>query len=140
MNKLLMIVLAGMSSLSFAQGIVGKWQTIDDETKKPKGVVEIVDNAGVFQGRVIKLYEGALSQCTGCTGAQKDAPILGMTVVSGLKETKDGQYEGGKVFDPKSGKTYSGKAKLTSGGQALELRGFVGVSLLGRTQTWKRLN
>lgn len=140
MNKLWLVVLAGISSMSFAQGIVGKWQTIDDETKKPKGVVEIVESGGVFQGRVTQLYEGSLNQCSGCTGAQKNAPIIGMTVVSGLKQTKDGQFEGGKVFDPKSGKTYSAKAKLTNNGQALELRGFVGVSLLGRTQTWKRLN
>ncbi|MBP6115276.1 MAG: DUF2147 domain-containing protein [Neisseriaceae bacterium] len=140
MNKLWLVLLAGMSSVGFAQGIVGKWQTIDDETKKPKGVVEIVASGGAFQGRVTQLYEGSLNQCTGCTGAQKDGPIIGMTVVSGLKETKDGQYEGGKVFDPKSGKTYSAKAKLINNGQSLELRGFVGVSLLGRTQTWKRLN
>lgn len=140
MSKLWLVLLAGISSVSFAQGIVGKWQTIDDETKKPKGVVEIVSSGGVFQGRVIELYEGSLNQCGGCTGAQKNAPIIGMTVVSGLKETGEGQYEGGKVFDPKSGKTYSAKAKITNGGKSLELRGFVGVSLLGRTQTWKRLN
>jgi len=140
MTKLWVVLLAGISSVSFAQGIVGKWQTIDDETKKPKGVVEIIESGGVFQGRVIQLYDGALNQCTGCTGAQKNGPVVGLTVVSGLKASKDGQYEDGKVFDPKSGKTYSAKAKVINNGQALELRGFVGVSLLGRTQTWKRLN
>lgn len=126
------------SSLALAAGAGGTWKTIDDETKQPKALVEITEAAnGELTGKIVKLFANPEAVCEKCEGALKGKPVVGMTILTGLK--KDGEeWEGGKILDPKSGKVYSAKAKLTEGGKKLEVRGFLGVALLGRTQTWER--
>lgn len=119
------------------EAIVGTWKTIDDETKQPKALVQITDNGGEYQGRIVKLFHNPEAKCDQCDGDRKDKPIQGMTILWGLKKSGD-SYEGGKILDPKKGKIYSSKARLQDGGKKLEVRGFLGVSLLGRTQTWER--
>ncbi|MDO4997242.1 MAG: DUF2147 domain-containing protein [Neisseria sp.] len=124
-----------LAAPSFAASIEGKWRTIDDETKKPKAVVQISQSGSTFNGTIVALADGVENRCPACQG---DKPLIGMKVLTGLKE-KDGKYADGKIFDPKSGKTYSAKAELANGGNSLKVRGFLGVSLLGRTQTWQRV-
>ncbi|MEF9942731.1 MAG: DUF2147 domain-containing protein, partial [Burkholderiaceae bacterium] len=75
--------------------------------------------------------------CDQCSGARKDQPVIGMTILWGLKNEGD-EWTGGEILDPKNGKTYKAKAKLVDGGKKLEVRGFLGISLFGRTQTWVR--
>ena len=110
---------------------------IDDETRQPKALVQITENGNEYQGRIIKLFANPDVKCSKCEGDRKDKPVDGMTILWGLKKTGE-TYEGGKILDPKNGKIYDSKAKLVDGGQKLEVRGFMGVSLLGRTQTWDR--
>ena len=100
--------------------------------------MEITEAAnGELTGKIVKLFANPDAVCEKCEGALKGKPVVGMTILTGLK--KDGEeWEGGKILDPKSGKVYSAKAKLTDGGKKLEVRGFLGVALLGRTQTWER--
>jgi uncharacterized protein (DUF2147 family) len=122
---------------------VGIWQTIDDHTHQPKALVQIVqDDGGALSGKVIKGLNPGDSpdkRCTACTDARKDQPILGMTIISGLK--KDGDtWDGGQILDPENGKLYKCKMHLEDGGQKLVVRGYIGVSLLGRSQTWIRQN
>jgi uncharacterized protein (DUF2147 family) len=70
--------------------------------------------------------------------ALQKTPILGLVILKGFKKTGDNLYEDGTVYDPKNGKTYSGR--ITYLGDKLDLRGYVGISLLGRTTTWTKAN
>jgi uncharacterized protein (DUF2147 family) len=119
---------------------VGFWETIDDKTGSPRAVIEITEEAGVLSGKVIKgLVKGEPldKRCTACTDARKDQPIIGMTVVTGMH--KDGEdWDGGEILDPDTGKIYRCKMHLEKGGTELIVRGFIGISLLGRSQTWVR--
>jgi uncharacterized protein (DUF2147 family) len=120
---------------------VGIWKTFDDKTKKPKALVEIWEKNGVYGGKIISLIleegEDPNPLCDKCTGDRKDKPVLGMTIIWGLKKKGD-KYTGGKILDPENGKTYKCTLKLTDGGKALKVRGYIGVSALGRNQYWKR--
>lgn len=138
--KSLFIFLMSLSSLSlFASDISGKWKTIDDVTKLPKSVVEITQSSdGSYNGKIIKLFraptEDQNPKCDICDGALKGQPLIGMQVITGLK--KDGEeFSGGTIFDPKNNKTY--KCKLKLDGTNLIVRGYIGFSLLGRSQTWQ---
>ncbi|SAL68861.1 DUF2147 domain-containing protein [Caballeronia telluris] len=120
---------------------VGVWQTIDDHTGQAKAVVEIVeDGNGTLSGKIVKgLGENDKPErrCTACTDARKDQLIKGMTFITGMKQDGD-EWQGGQILDPESGKLYKCKMHLEEGGQKLVVRGFIGVSLLGRSQTWIR--
>jgi len=139
MKKLLLtLVLSLFGVLSFAQ-IEGKWKTIDDETKQAKSIVEIYKKAdGSYYGKVSQLLiKPADPNCTVCKDDRKGKPILGLEIIRGLK--KDGnEFSGGTITDPKTGKTY--KCTITRTGDQLNVRGYIGVSLLGRTQTWQKVN
>ncbi|MBQ5949808.1 DUF2147 domain-containing protein [Massilia sp. ST3] len=120
---------------------VGTWKTIDDETGKPKALVRITEEQGVLTGRIEKLFRPANEdqnpKCVKCEGALKDQPMIGLTILSGLK--KDGnEYTGGEILDPAKGKTYKSKASLKDGGSKLEVRGYIGAPMFGRSQTWVR--
>ena len=119
---------------------VGLWKTIDDKTNKPRSIVRIVEENGEYKGIVDKgLVEGESPDkvCEKCDPPRKNQKILGMTFMWGLK--KDGnEYKGGEILDPDNGKIYKCKMKLVDGGKKLDVRGFIGISLIGRTQTWLR--
>ncbi|MCC7683921.1 hypothetical protein JAB5_39420 [Janthinobacterium sp. HH103] len=120
---------------------VGTWKTIDDASGKPKSLVVITESNGVLQGKIDKLFrapnEEQNPKCDKCTGANKDQPIVGLVILSGLKY--DGkEWTGGEIMDPANGKTYKSKAELIEGGTKLQVRGYVGVPMFGRSQTWVR--
>lgn len=127
-----------ISAMSFAQ-IEGKWKTIDDETGKAKSYVEIFKKSdGKYYGKVVQLLiKPSDPNCTGCKDDRKGKPILGMEVIRGL--SKDGnEFTGGTITDPKNGKTY--KCTITKDGDKLNVRGYMGISLIGRTQTWQKVD
>jgi len=132
---------AGMALLShavWADSPAGAWKTIDDDSKQVKAVVQIAEgNNGELSGKIIKLFHNPDAICDKCDGERKGKPINGMTILWGLKKDGD-SWENGKIIDPESGKIYSARMKLVEGGKKLEVRGFLGVSLLGRTQVWER--
>lgn len=140
MKKLLFATLAlFFSVLSYAQ-IEGKWKTIDDETGKPKSVVEVFKKSdGKYYGRIVQLLaKPENNNCVKCTDDRKNKPLVGLEIIRGLKKTADG-FEGGTITDPKSGKTYACSIKL-DGKSKLAVRGSLkGMSLIGRTQTWHKL-
>ncbi|WP_312324792.1 DUF2147 domain-containing protein [Soonwooa sp.] len=127
-----------ISAMSFAQ-IEGKWKTIDDETGKAKSYVEIFKKSdGKYYGKVVQLLiKPTDPNCTGCKDDRKGKPILGMEVIRGL--SKDGnEFTAGTITDPKNGKTY--KCTITKDGDKLNVRGYMGISLIGRTQTWYKVD
>lgn len=132
-----------LSSLAFAEDITGLWQTIDDKTGAPKGQVEIRKEAnGTFVGKVTKITPRTgytpKEICVDCPAPYTNKPILGMDVLTGLKQGQGSNYVNGRILDPNTGKIYSMKAKLSANGKRLHLRGYVGVSVLGRNQIWIR--
>lgn len=141
MKKILTTVCFFLCATIFAQSdIVGKWKTIDDETGKQKSVVEIFEKSGKIYGKVIHIVEPEHRNrvCEKCVGDDKNKPIQGMVIIRGL--TKDGdEYNGGKIIDPKNGKTYKCLMALESKDK-LKVRGYIGFSLLGRSQYWLRLD
>lgn len=128
-----------VSHLALAgEGPVGTWKTIDDETHQAKALIQISeDGHGVLSGKIVKLLQHPDAVCEKCEGALKGKPDLGMTILWGLKP-EGSAWSGGHILDPKSGKVYSAKMKLIEGGKKLEVRGFLGISLLGRSQIWER--
>jgi uncharacterized protein (DUF2147 family) len=124
-----------------ADSPVGLWKTIDEATKQPKALIRISDQGGALVGRIEKILVPNVGDavCDQCTDQRKDKPIQGMTILSGLK--KEGQeWTGGEILDPNNGKVYKAMAKLADGGRKLEVRGFVGIPTIGRTQSWLREN
>lgn len=134
--------LAAMPMLAFAQqSPVGHWTTIDDATKKPKSIVEIYTTTnGSLAGKVTQVLQsdtGPHPVCDKCSGERKGKPVEGMVILWGVSK-KGNSWEGGRILDPKSGKEYSVKMTPSADGNSMEVRGFMGLSLLGRTQTWQR--
>ena len=137
---MLLFLLTLFFSASFAHhGVIGKWKTIDDQTGKPISIVEIFENRGRFYGKVTEIFDSKSRNktCSNCTGDDKDKPYLGLLVIKGL--VKDGnEYNGGKILDPKHGKLYKCYINLEEKDK-LKVRGYVGISLFGRTQYWQRV-
>ena len=129
-----------MTSAAFAQksSILGRWKTIDDETGKAVSIVEIYESRGKIFGRVAELLNPSdrTKTCTKCDGADKDKPVMGLVVIKGLLRD-DNAYKG-KILDPKHGRIYECIVKLESKDK-LKVRGYVGISLFGRTQYWHRV-
>lgn len=126
---------------AFAQGKdspVGLWKSIDDETKQAKALIRVSEKDGVLSGRIEKiLTDKPDAVCDKCEGDLKDKPVQGMTILQGLKKAEE-WWEDGTILDPNNGKVYRARLKPVENGAKLQVRGFIGVSLLGRTQTWLR--
>ncbi|MCG2585417.1 DUF2147 domain-containing protein [Massilia sp. TS11] len=120
---------------------VGLWKNIDDVTGKPKALIRISEVNGALQGRIEKLFrapdQDQNPKCDKCTGERKDQPVIGMVFMSGLKKDGD-EYNGGEILDPDNGKTYKSKLTLIDGGRKLQVRGYIGIPMLGRSQVWVR--
>lgn len=122
---------------------VGKWRTIDDSSGKPKGMVQLEMVGSDLEGRVLASYSPAGADmdpiCTKCEGERKNKKVIGMTFLWGM--SKDGEYwRGGEILDPDTGDIYDAKLRVVDGGRKLEVRGFLGISLLGRSQIWERID
>lgn len=126
-----------------ARGPVGKWRTIDDDSGKPRAIVEIDSSDGELHGKIVKLLNQPADApppvCDECEGPRHGKPVLGMTVLWGLAKDGD-EWTDGKILDPESGDIYDASIQLSEDGQTLKVRGYLGISLLGRTQTWQRVS
>ena len=137
---------AGAVSAADTSTPVGTWKQVDDVTGKVKSIIQISESNGELQAKVMQLLnrspediarDGEHPKCVKCDGVRKDQPIEGMTIMWGV--SKDGDvWDGGKILDPKNGKVYKVKLTLEDGGQKLDVHGYIGFALLGRSQTWQR--
>lgn len=136
------IILVTFICLAFfeinAQAIVGKWNTVDEETGKVRSVVEISEKNGVFIGKIVELFpeSGSAEEviCDKCNDYRKDQKVLGMQIVSNMKYKEENNiYKGGRILDPKKGKEYKCEMWLDKN-KHLKVRGY--ISFLYRTQTW----
>jgi uncharacterized protein (DUF2147 family) len=140
---LISLALAAAAGTALAQATpVGLWKTIDDETQAEKSQVRISEAGGVLTGKIEKIADAGKqdSVCAECSDERKGQKVLGMTIIRGAKADADkARWEGGEILDPNNGKVYKLLLKPIEGGKKLEVRGFIGMALLGRTQTWLRV-
>lgn len=145
MNKILILAASAfLASTSWANDSIQgtKWKTIDDKTGKPKFLIEIKkvkDNT--YNGSIIDVFdvENKLN-CKTCNGRLRGKRLQGTTVINNLKLVENGKFKDGKILDPDSGRTYSLEGELVENGKKLKLRGYLGISALGRSQIWLRVN
>ncbi len=145
MTKLSLLFAALFASVSLlhaaeADSPVGTWKTIDDQNGHAKSIVQIAEQNGELSGKVVRILEsdrGPHPVCSACDGERKDKPIEGMTILWGVRKNGNA-WDGGQILDPKNGKIYSVKLSVIDGGKKLDVHGYIGISLLGRSQTWVR--
>jgi len=133
-----MLLRSGSAHAQASDSIVGVWKTYDDETNQPAAIVEIAEKNGVYIGVITKLLDpNAPVYCSKCTDSRKGKPVNGLEILTGLKKTGS-SYSGGQILDPDDGEIYRAEIKLKDQGSKLELRAYIGIPLLGRTQNWTR--
>ena len=136
----ILFISAFMMAQASSDSPVGRWRTISDVTGKENGAVEIVENNGVLVGHLIAGRNPATFDtelCTKCPGDRHNKPMKGLLIISGVHRNGD-EWGGGEILDPDTGKVYRVKLKVVEAGKKLQVRGYLGFSLLGRTQTWIR--
>ena len=124
-----------------AQTAAGVWRQVDDSTGKVGALVTIVEEGGIFKGRISRLFpdpgDDPNPLCKNCPGEKLNAPMLGLVFIEGMRRSGL-DYDGGTILDPESGNVYSASMKLSPDDTKLTVRGYLGVSILGRSQTWTR--
>lgn len=136
------IVLLTMTAAGFAEATspVGLWRTFDDRTGRERGLVRIWEQGGVLYGSIAGIVNptAAKRNCDKCEDDRKGKPLLGLEIIRGLRKD-GGQWDGGQILDPETGETYRCSMRLTEDGGTLVVRGYLGISLFGRSQTWRRV-
>lgn len=147
MKKLLAAAAALLvSGAAFAQNAtpVGLWKSIDDKTKVERSLVRITDSGGVVSGKIEKILDPAAKPdavCEECPGDLKGKPFVGLPIITGAKKNPDhpNQWDGGMVLDPVNGKTYKLRLKPSDDNKKLDVRGYIGTPVIGRSQVWIRV-
>lgn len=123
---------------------IGLWEQIDEKSGQPESWFNIVEKDGVYVGTIVKMFQKPGDpppeswRCSKCEGAEKDQPVLGLALIKGMKR-KGMKYEDGTIMDPRDGNVYRALMELSPDNKKLEVRGYLGVALFGRSQTWNRL-
>ena len=145
MKKVLTVAALGLLSLSaYTQAgdiAEGRWVTIDDEDGSQASVVEIkIADNGELQGTIVELLrdKDKGKNCEECPDEFHNKPVKGLTFMWGLEKEGEGEWRSGRILDPKSGSIYKSKLDVAEDGQSLEVRGYIGVSWIGRSQEWLR--
>ncbi len=138
-----------MASLVFAApagepSAVGLWEQVDEKSGKAESWFRITEKNGVYQGQIVKIFPKPGEDpnekwlCVKCEGEERNAPVLGLSLIKGMQR-KGTSYENGTIMDPRDGQVYRALMKVSPDGKQLEVRGFLGFALLGRSQIWNRL-
>jgi uncharacterized protein (DUF2147 family) len=124
--------------------VTGLWEQVDEKTGKPESWFSVAEKDGVYAGTIVKMFQKPGDpppeswRCTKCEGVEKNAPVLGLALIKGMK--RNGlKYEDGTIMDPRDGTVYRALMQLSPDGKQLEVRGYLGFALLGRSQMWNRL-
>ena len=138
-SKYFLLIIIFCNTLFAQNSVIGKWKTIDDETGKAVSIIEIYEKSGKIYGKVSEVLnpKNRHRLCEKCPPEDKGKPILGLTIIKGLGKEGE-EYNGGKILDPKSGQLYKCYITLEDKDK-LKVRGYIGISLFGRTQYWHRV-
>jgi uncharacterized protein (DUF2147 family) len=135
---LLLVWIGVPSAWGASTSPVGTWHTIDEDGHAT-GTVQLWEQDSLLYGRIVAIDDPVKAHyvCRDCTDDRKNAPLLGLQFMRGLHEDGD-HWDGGEILDPRTGQTYRCTIRVIDGGEKLLVRGFLGISLFGRTQTWTR--
>lgn len=136
LKQLALIISGAALSTTLLADPVGTWRTIDDQTGQPRSLVKISLEKDQYVGRIVKLLNADSNVCAMCKHEYAGKDLSGVAVLWGVVAQGGNKYGGGSIIDPKTGSTYS--VSLTDNGKTMVVRGYKGVSLLGRNQTWQR--
>lgn len=138
---LLIALLHAGSTFAAVSTPVGIWTTIDDHSHKPRALVEISEIQGTLRGRIVHLFPApdvdAQARCEKCDGSRHNQPVLGMTILWGFRRDGD-HWDDGQILDPESGHVYRCTLSVSGNGRYLDVRGYIGLPLFGRSQVWRR--
>jgi uncharacterized protein (DUF2147 family) len=146
-QKILIMACAALLSLSAvghaaAASPIGLWQAVDPDSGKPTGWFAVTEHDGVYDGTLVKMFlrpgQDPNVVCSQCTDDRHNKPWLGLQIIRGMQRDGD-QYDGGTILDPRDGNVYDAMMQVSADGQTLTVRGFLGISFLGRNQYWTRL-
>ena len=142
MAAAVLIGAAGLPVRAVEPTAAGLWEQVDDNTGRPESWFKITERNGLYVGNLVKIFfkpgEDENWVCDRCEGAEKGAPVLGLALIKGMRRNGY-SYENGTIMDPRDGSVYRALMKLSPDGQKLEVRGYLGISLFGRSQMWNRL-
>jgi uncharacterized protein (DUF2147 family) len=142
LSGVLLLAGASLPLRAAEQTAVGLWEQVDEKSGQPESWFRIQEKNGVYEGAIVKIFfkpgEDPNFACDQCEGADRGKPVLGLTLIKGMQRNGTA-YENGTIMDPRDGKVYRAKMNLSPDGQHLDVRGYLGISLFGRTQTWNRL-
>lgn len=127
--------------LAATTNAIGKWETIDGKTQKPSSIIAITSKGSMVVGKIIKTFDGTsekkVERCAACKDDRKNKPIIGLEIIRGMQCQQD-VCRGGTILDPRDGKIYKATMRVVNGGKQLKVRGYLGVSLFGKTVVWNR--
>jgi len=138
----MLLAASGAASATASDPLIGLWMIRDERTGEPRALVRIALQGDEYRGIIEKGLRGPNAEspyCDKCEGERRGKPLLGMTILSGVKQEGEG-YGDGEILDPDSGKVYDCRLTLQKGGRQLRLRGFIGTPLIGETRTWYRVD
>jgi uncharacterized protein (DUF2147 family) len=137
-NILFTILILTISISIHSQTIFGKWNSKNENTGQIDSVIEVYEKEGKAYAKVIEILNKKIKNpiCQNCNGENKDKPILGLNILTGLEKDGD-EWSGGEILDPRNGKIYKCYIQLVENNK-LKLRGYVGISLFGKTRYWYR--
>ena len=142
MSAIIMLGAAGASLRAAEPSAVGLWEQVDEKSGKPESWFKITERNGAYEGNIVKIFfkpgEDENWVCDKCEGAERGKPVLGLALIKGMQRNGS-SYENGTIMDPRDGAVYRALMKLSPDGQKLEVRGYLGISLFGRSQVWNRL-
>ena len=136
-------LVAAAGSVAAQSTPAGVWKTIDDKTKTERAQIRISEAGGVFTGKLEKLLAADAKPdalCDKCSDDRKDKPIVGLEIVRGVKKgDSENTWDGGTILDAAEGKVYKVRMQPIEGGKKMEVRGYIGAPMFGRTQIWTRV-
>jgi uncharacterized protein (DUF2147 family) len=147
-QKTLLVAFAALLSLTgvghaAATSPIGLWQAVDPDSGKTTGWFAITEHDGTYDGTLVKMFlrpgQDPNVVCSQCPGDRRGRPWLGLQIIRGMRRDGADKYDGGTILDPRDGNVYDAMMKVSADGQTLTVRGFLGISFLGRNQYWTRL-
>ena len=142
MGAVVLLGAAGLPLRAAEPTAAGLWEQVDENSGKAESWFKIIERNSVFEGTLVKIFfkpgEDENWVCSKCEGAEKGAPVLGLTLIKGMQRNGT-SYENGTIMDPRDGSVYRALMQLSPDGRKLEVRGYLGISLFGRSQVWNRL-